>query len=91
MLKSGHECDSNEEFLEQAASASECAQKCKAKDGCDYFAYGTKNTKCYWVSLAMRKSTIKAATANHGLRRITTLTEVPSILSFYQVYQLLYM
>ena len=47
LVKSGYECDSDEEFLGQAISASECAQKCKNKDGCKFFVYGTRNTLCY--------------------------------------------
>ena len=48
LVKSGHECDSDDDFLGQAISASECAQKCKETDGCKFFIYGTRNTKCFW-------------------------------------------
>ena len=47
-VKIGHECTGGtEEFLGQTASASECAKKCKGKVGCQYFIYGTDNTKCF--------------------------------------------
>ena len=48
-VKIGHECTGGtEEFLGQTASASECAKKCKGKVGCQYFIYGTDNTKCFY-------------------------------------------
>ena len=47
LVKSGHECDSSDDFLGQAPSASECAQLCKEKTGCKSFVYGTRNTHCY--------------------------------------------
>ena len=47
LVKSGHECDSSDELLGQLPSASECAQLCKEKEGCKFFIYGTKNTKCF--------------------------------------------
>ena len=48
-VKIGYECTGGtEEFLGQSASASECAKKCKGKVGCQYFIYGTDNTKCFY-------------------------------------------
>ena len=47
LVKSGHECNSKDKFLGHDKSASECAQRCKKETGCEFFLYGTRNTKCY--------------------------------------------
>ena len=50
-LKSGVECNSNDEYLNQFSNVGKCAEACKNKPGCNFFLYGTgwwTKGFCYW-------------------------------------------
>ena len=50
LVKSGHECGSEDTYLDTFDSLSKCSKACKEEDGCKYFLFGTgsKKGKCYW-------------------------------------------
>ena len=50
LLNSGFECNSDDVFLDQKESVSECANTCRQIKECNYFIFGNgiKTGKCYW-------------------------------------------
>ena len=50
LLNAGFECNSDDVFLDQKESVSECANTCRQIKECNYFIFGNgiKTGKCYW-------------------------------------------
>ena len=50
LLKRGHECNSEDEYLGAVSSVVLCANLCQNNEGCKYFSVGNDggNENCYW-------------------------------------------
>ena len=50
LIKKGHECNSDDEWLGYVDSVEECAKLCKNKVGCKYFVNGIRGWEeyCWW-------------------------------------------
>ena len=50
LVKSGHECSSLDEKLEDKNHAWQCASACREISGCKYFIFGydDRKGKCWW-------------------------------------------
>ena len=50
LIKSDHECTSDDKKLGDFESLGQCANACKSTSGCNFFIYGkdSKQGRCFW-------------------------------------------